>query len=72
MEAHEQLIDIAREAVRNAYRHADPTRVAVTVEYGKRALRMIVADDGRGSIRRRWGRDATPWWFRRGWRTGTT
>jgi signal transduction histidine kinase len=48
LEAHEQLIDIAREAVRNAYRHACPSRVVVTVEYRKGSLRMSVIDDGRG------------------------
>lgn len=48
LEAHEQLVDIAREAVRNAYRHAHPSRVAVTVEYGRSSLRMCVADDGIG------------------------
>jgi signal transduction histidine kinase/ligand-binding sensor domain-containing protein len=48
LEAHEQLVDIAREAVRNAYRHARPSHVAVTVEYRRGSLRMSVMDDGRG------------------------
>jgi signal transduction histidine kinase len=48
LEAHEQLVDIAREAVRNSYRHARPSRVAVTVEYRRGSLRMSVMDDGRG------------------------
>jgi signal transduction histidine kinase len=48
LEAHEQLVDIAREAVRNAYRHACPSRVTVRVEYRKCSLRMSVTDDGRG------------------------
>jgi signal transduction histidine kinase len=48
LEAHEQLVDIAREAVRNAYRHACPSRVTVRVEYRRGSLRMSVTDDGRG------------------------
>jgi signal transduction histidine kinase/ligand-binding sensor domain-containing protein len=46
--ATEQLLDIAREAVRNAYKHAGANRIAVTLEYRKRALAMCIADDGRG------------------------
>lgn len=46
--AHEQLVDIAREAVRNAYRHACPSSVVVMVEYRKASLRMSVIDDGCG------------------------
>lgn len=48
LEAHEQLVDIAREAVRNAYRHARPSRVQVTVEYRRGSLRLSVMDDGPG------------------------
>jgi signal transduction histidine kinase len=48
LEAHEQLVDIAREAVRNAYRHACPSRVTVRIEYRKGSLRMSVTDDGCG------------------------
>jgi signal transduction histidine kinase len=48
VEATEQLLDIAREAVRNACLHAAATRIAVTLEYRKRSLIMAVADDGRG------------------------
>ena len=44
----EQLLEIAREAVRNAYQHAEATRIVVHLEYGKKALQMSIADDGRG------------------------
>ncbi|HUA24897.1 MAG TPA: two-component regulator propeller domain-containing protein [Steroidobacteraceae bacterium] len=47
-DAEEQLLDIAREAVRNAYLHAMATRIVVTLEYRRRSLILIVADDGRG------------------------
>jgi signal transduction histidine kinase/ligand-binding sensor domain-containing protein len=46
--AKEQLIDIAREAVRNAYQHARASYVSVNLEYRRRALHMSVADDGQG------------------------
>jgi signal transduction histidine kinase len=46
--AKEQLIDIAREAVRNAYQHARAGYVSVSLEYRKRSLHMSIADDGRG------------------------
>jgi signal transduction histidine kinase len=44
----EQLIDIAREAVRNAYQHARASHVSVNLEYRERALHLSIADDGRG------------------------
>ena len=46
--AKEQLLDIAREAVRNAYQHARAGHVSVHLEYRKRALHMSIADDGQG------------------------
>jgi signal transduction histidine kinase len=48
IDAKEQLLDIAREAVRNAYQHAQATRVEVTVDYRKRSLIMRITDDGQG------------------------
>jgi signal transduction histidine kinase/ligand-binding sensor domain-containing protein len=48
VEAKEQLVDIAREAVRNAYQHARAGRVEVSLEYRKRSLFMRITDDGRG------------------------
>lgn len=50
---------IAGEAVRNAYRHAQPKRIEVEVCYGARTLSVRVRDDGKGiekSLARR-GRD---------------
>jgi len=48
VEAEEELLDIAREAVRNAYLHAMATRIVVTLECRRRSLIMIIADDGQG------------------------
>jgi signal transduction histidine kinase len=39
---------IIQEAVRNALRHAGARRLQVSVEFGAGALRLTVADDGRG------------------------
>ena len=48
MDAEEQLLDIAREAVRNACLHARASRIVVTLEYRRCSLRMMITDDGRG------------------------
>jgi signal transduction histidine kinase/ligand-binding sensor domain-containing protein len=42
---------IAGEALRNAFRHAEPKRVEVEIRYGERELKVIVRDDGRGMDR---------------------
>jgi signal transduction histidine kinase len=47
-DAQEQLIDIAREGVRNAYQHAEASRISVNVEYHKHSLHVSIADDGHG------------------------
>lgn len=39
---------IAREALRNAFRHAQATRIEAEVTYGARELRVRIRDDGRG------------------------
>lgn len=44
----QQLVDIGREALRNAHRHARASHVAMTVDYRNGSLRMRIADDGRG------------------------
>ena len=44
----DEIADIAREALRNAFTHARATRIRVTLHYGRRALTLCVADDGRG------------------------
>jgi signal transduction histidine kinase/ligand-binding sensor domain-containing protein len=47
-EAHQQLVDIAREAVRNAIQHARCQRIQVTVDFRPRSVTLTVADDGCG------------------------
>jgi signal transduction histidine kinase len=44
----DEIADIAREALRNAFVHAHAGRVWVTLEYAHRALLLCVADDGCG------------------------
>jgi signal transduction histidine kinase len=48
VDAQDQLLDIVREAVRNAYQHADAARIVVSLQYRRRSLVVSVADDGRG------------------------
>jgi len=47
-ETSQQLMDITREAVRNAYVHAQCAEVEVSIDYRKRYLRLTIADDGIG------------------------
>jgi len=44
----DEIAEIAREALRNAFAHAHAAHLHVTLEYGRRALVLCVADDGRG------------------------
>lgn len=44
----EEIVEIAREAVRNAFRHAGATRVDVRLAYGGHQLTLEVIDDGSG------------------------
>jgi signal transduction histidine kinase len=44
----DEIADIAREALRNAFVHAHAARIWVTLEYAHRTLVLCVADDGRG------------------------
>jgi signal transduction histidine kinase len=44
----QELCAIGREALRNAFRHADARQHEAVVEYGARALVLTVRDDGRG------------------------
>lgn len=39
---------IVQEAITNAVKHAEPTRIVVTVEGNRRAAQLTVADNGRG------------------------
>jgi signal transduction histidine kinase len=43
-----ELLRIVQEALTNAHRHADATRVRVRLERVGRGLRLLVADNGRG------------------------
>ena len=46
--ARDEIYRIAREAVVNAFRHAQPHRLEINIEYGGNHLRVRVVDDGRG------------------------
>jgi signal transduction histidine kinase len=43
-----EIFIIAREAIINAFRHAQPSRVTVALHYGRRRFALSVADDGPG------------------------
>jgi signal transduction histidine kinase len=45
-----QLFRIGQEAIANAIRHADPTQLAINVEYEDNLVRLMVIDDGRGFL----------------------
>jgi len=47
-EAHEEIYQIARELIRNAFNHAEAQRIEVEVRYDKSQLRLRVRDDGKG------------------------
>lgn len=47
-----QLFHIGQEAISNAVRHADPTRIIVNLDYGNDFVRLRVLDDGSGFIMR--------------------
>ncbi|MET0935735.1 MAG: histidine kinase [Luteibacter sp.] len=46
--AHEEIVAMAREALINAYQHADAAQVSLRVDYGRRQLTVTVRDDGVG------------------------
>jgi len=43
-----QLFRIGQEAIANAVRHADPTRIMISLEYGNDFVRLQVVDNGSG------------------------
>jgi streptogramin lyase len=47
-EAYEQLLEITREGIRNAYRHAGATNITVTIDYQSAKLQIAIVDDGCG------------------------
>ncbi|MCU1263554.1 MAG: hypothetical protein JWO80_6439 [Bryobacterales bacterium] len=44
----DDIYRIAREALRNAFAHAEARRIEVEIRYGERQLRLRVRDDGKG------------------------
>lgn len=46
--AFDEILDIVREGIRNAFVHAQATRIDVLVVYEQRQLRIVVTDDGSG------------------------
>ena len=48
VEARSQLFSIAHNALTNAFRHAEASRVLVELDFGKGNLRLSVSDDGIG------------------------
>jgi signal transduction histidine kinase/ligand-binding sensor domain-containing protein len=44
----DEIYGIAREALRNAFRHAGASRIETDISYGKRLLRMRIRDNGNG------------------------
>jgi signal transduction histidine kinase len=47
-DAFEQLVDIGREAIRNAFVHAQAKQITVTLSYRRQSFSMVVTDDGKG------------------------
>jgi signal transduction histidine kinase len=47
-DAFEQLVDIAREAIRNAYLHARAKHITLTLSYRRLSFSLTVSDDGKG------------------------
>src|ERR1700680_2292823 len=44
----DDIYRIAREALRNAFRHAQANRIEAEITYGGRVLRLRIRDDGKG------------------------
>ncbi|WP_229491562.1 triple tyrosine motif-containing protein [Massilia sp. HP4] len=47
-ETEDELFTIGREALSNAFHHAQATRVTLALDYGAERLRLAVSDDGHG------------------------
>jgi signal transduction histidine kinase len=43
-----ELFHLGQEAIANAIRHADPTRLVIGVAYQGDSMRLTIADNGRG------------------------
>ena len=48
LEIRDEIYQVAREALVNAFRHAQAGRIDIRITYGARALRVVVRDDGIG------------------------
>lgn len=48
IDAFEHLLEMGREAIRNARTHAQATHIAVELDYRKKSFSMTVTDDGKG------------------------
>jgi hypothetical protein len=46
--ARDEIYKVAAEALRNAYRHADASRIEVEIRYDSHEFRLRVRDDGKG------------------------
>jgi ligand-binding sensor domain-containing protein/signal transduction histidine kinase len=46
--AYEEILRIARELLRNAFRHAHASRIEAEIRYDAEVFRMLVRDDGKG------------------------
>ena len=44
----DDIYRIAREALRNAFRHAQARKIEAEITYGERVLRLRIRDDGKG------------------------
>jgi signal transduction histidine kinase len=47
-EVHAEVLLLATEALRNAYRHSGAARIELAVDHGREAFRLAVSDDGIG------------------------
>lgn len=59
----DEIYRIASEALRNAYRHADATRIEVELDYGERRIELRVRDNGKGIDPALMDQDALPGHF---------
>jgi signal transduction histidine kinase/ligand-binding sensor domain-containing protein len=49
-EAAEEIYGVGREALLNAFRHAEASRIDVILDYGAQAFALEVSDDGKGFV----------------------
>jgi signal transduction histidine kinase len=64
----EQLFLIGREAVMNALRHSEATKIEVEVQYLRTLLRVLIRDNGRGITREAVQKESDLHWGLRGMR----